>query len=94
MNGVSTRAAAKKLGISAIALSRYVAMNKVPSPAVITLGRSKVHIWTESEIDHVRKLLPKIANGRKTRHQKLRKKQKAQAGVPVPHKKRKSSKKK
>jgi len=102
MNGISTRAAAKKLGISAIALSRYVATNKVPSPTVVTLGRSKVHIWTESEIEHIRKLLPKIANGRKTRYKKKQSvigtqrlpKTKAQAGVPVPHKKRKRSKKK
>jgi hypothetical protein len=63
MNGLSTREAAKKLGISPIAL-------KVPAPAMITLGRSKVHVWTEAEIEHVRQLLPKIANGRKTRHKK------------------------
>jgi predicted DNA-binding transcriptional regulator AlpA len=70
MTGLSTREAAKKLGISPIALSRYIAVGKVPAPAVITLGRSKVHVWTESEIEHVRQLLPKIANGRKTRHKK------------------------
>jgi hypothetical protein len=33
-----------------------------------------VHAWTEEEIDHVRQLLPKIANGRKTRYQKKGKK--------------------
>lgn len=70
MNGLSTREAAKKLGISPIALSRYIAVGKVPAPAMITLGRSKVHVWTEAEIEHVRQLLPKIANGRKTRHKK------------------------
>jgi predicted DNA-binding transcriptional regulator AlpA len=73
MNGLSTREAAKKLGISPIALSRYIAVGKVPAPAVITLGRSKVHVWTESEIERVRKLLPTIANGRKTRHQRKKK---------------------
>jgi predicted DNA-binding transcriptional regulator AlpA len=70
MNGLSTREAAKKLGISPIALSRYIAVGKVPAPAVIILGRSKVHVWTEAEIEQVRQLLPKIANGRKTRHKK------------------------
>jgi len=29
-----------------------------------------IHFWTEEQIEHVRQLLPKIANGRKTRHQK------------------------
>jgi hypothetical protein len=70
MKGLSTREAARKLGISAIALSRYIAVGKVPTPGVIILGRSKVHVWTGSQIEHVRKLLPKIANGRKTRYQK------------------------
>jgi predicted DNA-binding transcriptional regulator AlpA len=98
MNGVSTREAAKKLGISPIALSRYIAKGKVPAPALITLGRSKVHVWTEAEIEHVRQLLPKIANGRKTRHKKkqsavsnqqsAKTKRKTQARVPAPHKKK------
>jgi len=93
MNGLSTREAAKKLGISPIALSRYIAVGKVPAPAVITLGRSKVHVWTESEIEHVRQLLPKIANGRKTRYKKLREKEKTQPRAAVPHKSRKTKKK-
>jgi len=29
-----------------------------------------LHLWTEKDIERARKLLPKIANGRKTRHQK------------------------
>lgn len=70
MEGISTRDAAKRLGISPIALSRYVASGKVPTPAVVTLGRSKVHVWTEEQVEHVRQLLPKIANGRKTRYKK------------------------
>ena len=92
---LSTRQAATKLGISYEALARYVALGKVPSPEVVSVGKGTrvVHAWTEQEIEHVRKLLPKIANGRKTRYQKLREKQKAQAGVPVPHKKRRSKKK-
>jgi hypothetical protein len=32
----------------------------------------RVHDWTEAEIERVRKLLPKIANGRKTRYKKSR----------------------
>ncbi len=93
MNRMSTREAAKKLGISPIALSRYISTGKVPAPEVITLGRSKVHVWTEAEIDRVRKLRPKIANGRKTRYQRLREKQGAQPRAAVPHKKRKPKKK-
>jgi predicted transcriptional regulator len=72
MAKLSTTRAAKKLGISPIALSRYIAKGKVPAPEIVKLGQSSIHLWTEEEIENVRKLLPKIANGRKTRHQKLR----------------------
>ncbi len=93
MAKLSTTKAAKKLGISPIALSRYVAAGKVPTPEIVDLGGGRIHLWTESEIEHVRQLLPKIANGRKTRYSKLREKQKAQPRAAVPHKKRKPKKK-
>ena len=89
----STNQVAKKLGIATKTLSRYIAQGKVPSPQVIEVGGSTIHAWSEAEIEHVRKLLPKIANGRKTRYQKLRKEQKAQPRAAVPHKSRKPKKK-
>jgi predicted DNA-binding transcriptional regulator AlpA len=85
----TTRQAAKKLGIGAKTLSNYIVVKKVPAPKVIKVGSYVVHAWTESEIEHVRQLLPKIANGRKTRYSKL--KQKAQPKKTVP---RKTTKKK
>ncbi len=60
-------------------------------PEVIKAGRSTVHSWSDEDVEHVRKLLPKIANGRKTRYKKQSaktNKQKAQARVPVPRKKK------
>jgi predicted transcriptional regulator len=90
MNTFSTRQAAQKLGITHAALSKYISAKKIPAPRSVTSGGMTIHLWTEEEIEQVRKLLPKIANGRKTRYQKLREKQrKAPAGVPVPHKKKK-----
>lgn len=62
----TTRQAAKKLGISVAALSRYVSTGKVPPPQITDIGGKPVHAWTEQQIEAVRKLLPKIANGRKT----------------------------
>jgi predicted site-specific integrase-resolvase len=84
----STRDAAKKLGISHETLAQYVAVGKVPAPEIVAVSSRVIHMWTEAEIEHVRQLLPKIANGRKTRYSKLREKQKAQAGVPVPQKRK------
>jgi hypothetical protein len=94
----STREAAKKLGINYDTLAHYVAVEKVPAPEIVTVGRRVVHMWTEAEIEHVRRLLPKIANGRKTRYKKKRSavsaqqlaktKKKTQARAPAPHKKK------
>src|SRR5690348_9136865 len=70
MKTLSTRDAAKKLGIDMSTLSRYISLKKVPEPKSITSGGMTIHLWTEAEIEHVRQLLPKIANGRKTRYKK------------------------
>jgi hypothetical protein len=70
MKTFSTREAAKELGIDATTLSRYIAAKKVPEPKMVLLGRFRVHAWTEDEVEQIRKLLPKIANGRKTRYKK------------------------
>jgi predicted site-specific integrase-resolvase len=81
---LSTREAAKKLGISYATLSLYVTAGKVPPPETVTVGKRIVHMWTEQEVEAVRKLLPKIANGRKTRYKK---KQSAKAKPKKPKKK-------
>ncbi|HLJ29283.1 MAG TPA: hypothetical protein VKY85_21420 [Candidatus Angelobacter sp.] len=73
MIAYSTREAAKKLGITEAALSRYIKAGKVPMPKIVQIGRMKLHSWSESDIEHLRELLPKIANGRKTWRQKKQK---------------------
>ena len=93
MKGLSTRQVAKSLGLSHVALVRYMALGKIPTPNAIQFGGFRAHLWTEAEVEHVRQLLPKIANGRKTRYSKLKEKQKPPAGAPVPHKSRGTKKK-
>jgi hypothetical protein len=85
----STRQAAKKLGLGHTTLVQYVEAGKVPAPKSVIPGERPTHLWTEAEIEHVRQLLPKIANGRKTRYSKLREQQKAPAKSPVPRKPKK-----
>jgi hypothetical protein len=94
MDLYSTRQAAKELGIPHNTLAQYLAAGKLPLPKGIIPGIRPTHVWTKAEIEHVRQLLPKIANGRKTRYSKLREKQKAQPREAVPHKTRKPQKKK
>jgi excisionase family DNA binding protein len=93
MKQYSTREAARKLGLHLITIQKYIAEHKIPAPPLLRVGGGKLRVWTDADIEKVKNVLPKIANGRKTRYQKLRAEQKAQAGVPVPHKKRRSKKK-
>ncbi len=92
MNRFSTREAAKKLRISHDTLANYIEVGKVPKPETVKAGKRMIHLWTDAEIEHVRQLLPKIANGRKTRYSKLREKQKPQPESPVARKAKKKSK--
>ena len=70
MSACSTNEAARRVGITGAALSNYIKAGKVPRPRTVQVGKVKLHAWTESDIERLRKLLPKIANGRKTRYQK------------------------
>jgi len=82
MANLSTRQAAKMLGLSQSALTQYIRLGKVPAPRSITSVGTAVHIWSEGEVEKVRKLLPKIANGRKTRWQKQRESEKKKQAKP------------
>ncbi|NYF81302.1 hypothetical protein [Granulicella arctica] len=70
METFSTRQTAKMLGIGSSTLARYIAASKIPAPKAVQVGGMTVHLWTSREIERVRKLLPKIEDGRTTRHQK------------------------
>lgn len=72
----STREVARKLGLHFTTLHRYIAAKKVPLPPLTRLAGVKVRLWSDADVERVQALLPKIANGRKTRYQKKRKKQK------------------
>jgi predicted site-specific integrase-resolvase len=89
MKTYSSRQAAQKLGIPYTTLSHYMSVGKIPAPKSVTTGDITVYLWTDADLEKARQLLPKIANGRKTRYQKLREKQKAQPKKTVPRKTRK-----
>ena len=87
MKTYSTREAAKKLGLHVTTLAAHIAKGKLPSPTILKVGTASLHAWTEEEIEQARKLLPKIANGRKTRYQKMRDAEQKQAKAKKPRKK-------
>jgi len=71
----STEQVAKKLRISGASLSRYIKAGKIPAPPEVMAGGIRLRLWDESDIQRLQEILPKIANGRKTRYQKQPKKQ-------------------
>ena len=82
MLGYSTREAANKLGISFPTINRYIAEKKIPLPPLVKAGGVTVRLWSKADIERVRAVLPKIANGRKTRYQKQRKKRTGRKSKP------------
>jgi predicted DNA-binding transcriptional regulator AlpA len=84
MKTYSTREAAKKLGLHPTTLADHIAVGKLPSPTILKVGTASLHAWTEEEIEQARKLLPKIANGRKTRYQKIREAEKKETRTRKP----------
>ena len=80
MSQFSSRQAAKQLGITHVTLIRYIELRKIPAPKAFTSGDMTIHLWTEEDIERVRQLLPKIANGRKTRWQRQRAAQQTSKG--------------
>jgi predicted DNA-binding transcriptional regulator AlpA len=76
MIGYSTREAAGQLGLSLSTLNKYIALRQIPLPQLTRVGGVRVRLWSKEDIDRVRKTLPKIANGRKTRYTKQKRKAK------------------
>jgi len=70
MKEYSTSEVAKRVGLHHITLVRYISAKKVPAPKVRRAGGVQFRIWTEADVMRLRKILPKIANGRKTRYKK------------------------
>jgi len=74
MRTYSTRQAAQMLGIHLATLQRYIAKRLVPVPALREIGGAKFRFWTERDIEKVRKLLPKVRNGRRKRAEEAKSK--------------------
>jgi len=81
MFGYSTREAARELGLSLPTLNKYIALKLIPIPPLTRVGGVRVRLWSQQDLARVRKLLPKIKNGRKTRYQKLKNKPQAKKSV-------------
>jgi len=85
----SSEQVAKLVGISNACLSRYIRDGKVTAPPETMAGGMRMRLWSESDIEGLRKALPKIANGRKTRYKKKQSALSKQSAKAKPKKQKK-----
>jgi hypothetical protein len=62
---LSTRDAAKKLGVTILTLQRHVSANTVKAPPLQKIGGVSVRLWSDRDIEKARKVLAGIRPGRK-----------------------------
>ena len=62
---VSTREAAKKLGVTLLTLQRHVSAGTLDAPPLQKVGGVTVRLWTARDIESARKILATIKPGRK-----------------------------
>jgi len=68
MTNYSTSGAAKKCGVHPITLQRWVSEGKITAPRKTRVGGIVVRLWTDSDLERVRKF--KAMNYRKGRGRK------------------------
>ena len=62
---LSTREAAKKLGVAYITLHRHVTAKTVKAPPLQNIGGVKIRLWSARDIEKARKVLAGIKSGPK-----------------------------
>jgi hypothetical protein len=62
---LSTREAAKRLGVTILTLQRHVSAKTVDAPPLQKIGGVSVRLWTARDIEKARKVLAGIKPGRK-----------------------------
>ncbi len=62
---LSTRDAAKKLGVTLLTLQRHVSAKTVKAPPLVKIGGVSVRLWSDRDIESARKILATIKPGRK-----------------------------
>ena len=62
---LSTREAAKKLGVTILTLQRHITAKTVKAPSLQKIGGVSIRLWTPRDIEKARKVLAGTRPGRK-----------------------------
>ncbi len=65
---LSTRDAAKKLGVTILTLQRHVTTKTVDAPPLQKVGGVSVRLWSARDIEKARKILASVKPGRKKKN--------------------------
>lgn len=65
---LSTRDAAKKIGVALLTLQRHVTAKTVAAPPLQKIGGVSVRLWTARDIAKAKKVLQATRPGRKKKH--------------------------
>ncbi len=65
MKGLSTREAAKELGVNLVTLQRHIAAKTVQAPPLQKVGGVTVRLWSARDVEKARKVLAATKPGRK-----------------------------
>jgi predicted site-specific integrase-resolvase len=65
MSFYSSREAATKLGIHLRTLERYIAGKKIPYPPIKQIGGVRFRLWSDEDVEQIRRFLPTIKNVRR-----------------------------
>jgi predicted transcriptional regulator len=61
----TTREAAKKLGRTVVTIQRHIAAGTIDAPQLLTVGTVQVRMWSDRDIEKVRKVLSRLRPGPK-----------------------------
>jgi hypothetical protein len=62
---LSTRQAAKKLGVTILTIQRHIAAGTIDAPPLMKVGTVKIRLWSDRDIEKARKVLSGTRPGRK-----------------------------
>ena len=57
---LTTKEAARKLGVHRVTLQNWIAEGKVPAPAMKNIGGGRVRLWNERDIRKARNAIAKL----------------------------------
>jgi DNA-binding transcriptional MerR regulator len=70
LNAYSTGDAARKIGVSRQTLQTWIEADNILAPRLRKVGRMRIRLWTNADIERARRFKGTLRPGRKGKHKK------------------------